>query len=58
MSDIKSEVSSVKSIVTEREKVEILRSEIVIQVMKTQDEAIKNVTTRVDKLEDLQNKVI
>ncbi len=52
-----SDVSSMKSILQEREKTEILRNEVIAQSMKIQDKAIHNLDKRVESLEDNQSRI-
>lgn len=51
------EMAGVKSTLTEREKTEIVREEVIKQAMRTQDNAMNNIDKRVSKLEENQNKV-
>lgn len=51
------DVSYVKATITEREKTEILRNEVVTQAFKTQDTAMANIDKRVCKLENNQDRV-
>ena len=51
------DVSSMKSILQEREKTEILRNEVLSQSMKIQDKAIDNLDKRVESLETNQSKI-
>lgn len=52
------DVAFVKATLTEREKTEVLRNEVVMQAMKTQEASINNINTRVCNLEDGKNKII
>lgn len=52
------EMATVKTTLSEREKTEILREEVIKQAMKTQDNAMNNIDKRVCKLEENQSKVI
>jgi len=52
---IDKEVCSLKAILTEREKAEILRNEVIIQAMKIQEKSLEK---RVDKVEDNQTWVM
>lgn len=51
------EMAGVKSTLTEREKTEMLREEVIKQAMRTQDNAMNNIDKRVCKLEETQGKV-
>lgn len=52
------EMATVRTTLSERERTEILREEVIKQAMKTQDNAMNNIDKRVCKLEENQSKVI
>lgn len=52
------EMATVRTTLSEREKTEKLRDEVISQAMKTQDANMSNLDKRITKLEENQNKVI
>lgn len=51
------EMATVRTTLSEREKSETLREEVIKQAMKTQDTAMNNIEKRVCKLEETQGKI-
>lgn len=51
------EMATVRTTLSEREKTETVREEVIKQAMKTQDTAMNNIEKRVCKLEETQGKI-